>query len=81
MESLSLSQSKRQSLIETLSNTFIGMVGSFGIAMLTLSFFTTPWVVAAVTTIACTVWSVGRGYYVRRYFNKQLLKEKANAEG
>ena len=76
MESLSLSQSKRQSLIETLSNTFIGMAGSFGITMLTLAFFATPWIVAGVTTIACTILSIGRGYYVRRYFNNQLLKEK-----
>lgn len=67
-----MSQSKKQSLIETCSNTFIGMAGSFGITMVCLAFFTTPWVIAATTTLLCTVWSIGRGYYVRRYFNSKI---------
>lgn len=64
-------QSKRQSLKETLTNTFVGMAGSFGITMLCLQYLTSQVVVASVTTLLCTVWSIGRGYTIRRYYNKQ----------
>lgn len=64
-------QSKRQSLKETLTNTFTGMAGSFAITMLCLKVFTDPFAIAASTTILCTVWSILRGYSIRRYFNKQ----------
>jgi len=66
-----MSQSKRQSLIETCTNTSIGMIGSWLITMACLLYFTTTIGIATSTTILCTVWSVGRGYCVRRYFNKQ----------
>lgn len=69
-----MSQSKKQSLKETLSNTFIGTIGSFFITMVTLKLFTNPVVISAVATIACTVWSITRGYAVRRYFNRQAEK-------
>jgi hypothetical protein len=62
-------QTKRQSLVETLSNTFIGTIGSFLITWLTLIFVKDIIIASAVTTIACTVWSILRGYAVRRYFN------------
>ena len=71
-----MSQSKAQSLKETLSNTFIGMAGSFAITMATLQVFTNSVIIAAVTTAGCTVWSIARGYYVRRFFNR--LSEKQN---
>lgn len=64
-------QSKKQSLKETLTNTFTGMAGSFAITMLCLQVFSDPFAIAASTTIFCTVWSIGRGYTIRRYFNKQ----------
>ncbi len=69
-------QSKRQSLKETLTNTFVGMAGSFAITMLCLQFFTAQTAIAASTTFLCTVWSIGRGYCIRRYYNS--LKEDAN---
>lgn len=71
-----MSQSKRQSLIETASNTTIGMVGSWLITMACLMFFTTPVGIATSTTILCTIWSVGRGYCVRRYFNNIQQKQQ-----
>ncbi len=71
-------QSKKQSLIETLSNTFIGMAGSFGITMICLAIFTGHFAIAASTTILCTVWSIARGYYVRRYFNMKHAKVVVN---
>lgn len=64
-------QSKKQSLKETLTNTFTGMAGSFAITMGCLKLFTDPFVIAASTTLLCTAWSIGRGYTIRRYFNKQ----------
>lgn len=73
-----MSQSKRQSLIETISNTSIGMIGSWLITMACLMFFTSPVGIATSTTILCTIWSVGRGYCVRRYFNNMQQKQVIN---
>lgn len=66
-------QSKRQSMKETLTNTFTGMAGSFAITMLCLQVFSNTVAIATSTTILCTVWSIGRGYTIRRYFNKQAV--------
>lgn len=70
-----MAQTKRQSLMETLSNTGVGMVGSWLITMGCLTVFTTPVMIATSTTLGCTVWSIGRGYAIRRYFtNKEASK-------
>lgn len=66
-----MSQSKKQSLKETLTNTFIGMAGSWLLMMLCMTFFTTPVAIATVSTVLCTAWSIARGYTIRRYFNNQ----------
>lgn len=68
-----MKQTRMQSLMETLANTGVGMVGSWLITMACLSFFTTPVGIATSTTILCTFWSIGRGYVVRRYFNSKDL--------
>lgn len=68
-------QTKRQSLLETLSNTFIGTLGSFLITWVTLHFVKDIIAASAITTIACTVWSIARGYCVRRYFNKMHARQ------
>lgn len=70
-----MKQTKKQSLIETCTNTTIGMVGSWLITMGCLMFFTTPVGIATSTTIFCTVWSLGRGYVVRRHFNNKMTGE------
>jgi len=69
-----MSQSRAQSLKETLSNTFIGTVGSFLITWVTLHFITNIVLASAITTVLCTVWSIARGYAVRRYFNNKQSK-------
>ncbi|UAW53590.1 hypothetical protein QGX15_gp105 [Pseudomonas phage psageK4e] len=69
-----MAQSKAQSLKETITNTGIGMVGSWLITMGCLQLFSTQVAIATSTTILCTVWSISRGYTVRRYFNKQAEK-------
>lgn len=68
-------QSKKQSLVETLSNTFIGMLGSFGITMGVLAIISNHLLIGIITTVLCTVWSIARGYYVRRYFNKKHTQQ------
>lgn len=65
-------QSKKDSLKETLTNTFVGTAGSFAITMLVLQIFTGHVAVAAVTTLLCTAWSIARGYTIRRFFNKKV---------
>lgn len=71
-----MSQTKKQSIQEILSSTTIGMVGSWLITMGCLAVFTTPMAIATSTTLACTVWSIVRGYAVRRYFNMKLTQVK-----
>lgn len=66
-----MSQSKAQSLKETMSNTGIGMVGSWIITMVTFHFIKDLTIASTVATIGCTIWSIGRGYCVRRYFNRK----------
>lgn len=71
-----MTQSKWQSFKETMSNTGIGMVGSWLITMVTFHYIKDLTVASTVATIGCTVWSILRGYTVRRYFNKLHEKEK-----
>jgi hypothetical protein len=73
-----MTQSKKQSLKETLSNTGIGMVGSWIITMITFHFIKDITMASSVATVGCTVWSIGRGYCVRRYFNKLNHKGGTN---
>jgi len=72
-----MSQTKKQSLIETASNTTIGMIGSWIITMICLTFLTNPVAIATVCTVLCTAWSLGRGYCVRRYFNNLQQKQQS----
>lgn len=69
-----MSQSKKQSMIEVITNTSTGMLGSFAITFLLLHFLTDKFTIAVVTTMACTAWSLLRGYGLRRYFNSKVVK-------
>jgi hypothetical protein len=69
-----MGQSKKDSIKEVVTSTTIGMVGSWSITMICLMFFTTPIGIATSTTIACTVFSLTRGYFIRRYFNDKWGK-------
>lgn len=64
-------QSKTESLIEACSNTGIGVVGSWLITLACINYIPAPMIAATAATLLCTVWSLIRGYGVRRYFNKQ----------
>lgn len=70
-----MAQTKRQSLCEVLANTALGIVGSFLITMVCLHFFTTDVGIAISTTLCCTLFSIVRGFYVRRWWNNKLMKE------
>jgi hypothetical protein len=47
------------------------MIGSWLLTMGCLMFFTGPIAIATSTTILCTIWSLGRGYIIRRHFNNK----------
>lgn len=70
-----MAQSKMQSLIETCSNTGIGVIGSWLITMGCLALFTNPVTIATSATLACTAWSLLRGYWVRRYFSSREVSK------
>lgn len=63
-------QTKRQSWVETSTNTGIGFLGSWLITLACLHLLTDMVVIATTTTVLCTIWSLVRGYLVRRYFNR-----------
>jgi ABC-type spermidine/putrescine transport system permease subunit I len=71
-----MSQSKKDSMKEVVVNTSVGIAGSFAINLLCLYLFTTTIAIAASTTILCTIFSLTRGYAIRRAFNSKLVGEK-----
>lgn len=64
-------QTKRQSLIETGCNTLVGFIGSWLITVVVLSYVDDKLIAATSTVVACTVWSLIRGYGIRRHFNRK----------
>lgn len=62
-------QTRRQSIIEVTTNTAIGMVGSWLITYACMTLIADRTTAATVTVIGCTVWSLVRGYWIRRRFN------------
>lgn len=63
-------QTRWQTVIEVAAGTFVGMLGSWAITVSVFSNVSGPVATAAViNTAACTVWSLVRGYSLRRYFN------------
>lgn len=64
-------QSRRQSMIETCTNTLTGMVGSLIITLIILHTVDDKTLASVLTVSLCTVWSIVRGYVVRRHFNAQ----------
>lgn len=64
-----MNQSKKQSLLEVLTGIGIGALGSWLITMLCLHLIEDRTMAGTVTVAGCTVWSLVRGYCIRRYFN------------
>lgn len=67
-------QSRRESLLEANVNTWLGMIGSFLITLGCNAWSPNIWWATILSVIGCTIWSLLRGYYVRRYFNKRQLR-------
>lgn len=69
-----MSQSKAQSLIETCMNTAIGFVGSYALGQFLYWSHGIHVTLGqnAMFTIYFTVWSVARGYFIRRWANQYL---------
>lgn len=63
-------QTRRQSIIEVTTNTAVGMAGSWAIAVVVMTAVQDRILAATITTVACTVWSLARGYAIRRHFNR-----------
>lgn len=66
-------QSKKDTVIEILTNTGIGIVGSWLITYSVLHSSLNPALAATVICVLCTIWSIVRGYGVRRFFNNKQL--------
>ena len=68
-------QTKKQSLIESLTNTFIGFAVSFASTFFIFPIMGMKTSVGSnfVITIYFTVISILRGYVIRRYFNKKKI--------
>lgn len=65
-------QSKQKSLIESVTNTIIGLVTSFIIQLIIYPALDIPVSLKqnAIITIVFFVASIGRGYLIRRFFNR-----------
>lgn len=70
-----MAQSKAQTMKEVLSGTSLGMLGSWLITMGSMSMCPDPVIAATVATGGCTIWSLTRGYAIRRYFNSKESKQ------
>ena len=73
-------QSKRDSLIETSTNTLIGLVVAWFITYFTMKYITDLGTATTVSVTLCTFWSLFRGYTVRRYFATRKAKKEAGVK-
>lgn len=75
-----MTQTRLGSFIESNANTFIGFLGSLAIwqwLVAPLWGFDTHFGDNFAITCIFTVWSIIRGYFVRRYFNWRLHHESS----
>jgi len=63
-----MAQSRKHSVIEVCSNTGLGFIGSWIITFLVMLYVIDKAVAATTSVILCTIWSLIRGYFVRRHF-------------
>jgi len=64
-------QKRKISLLESISNTFIGMLLSFGIQVVIYPALDIPVSINQniIITVIFTLFSIARGYLIRRVFN------------
>lgn len=63
-------QSKRLTILEVATNTFTGLLGSWLITLYFISHTVNAVQTATIITVVCTIWSIVRGYFIRRLFNR-----------
>lgn len=63
-----MTQSRKQTMEEVVINTSIGFVGSWVITYCAMLTIRDAAIAASTAVVLCTVWSLVRGYTVRRYF-------------
>lgn len=63
-------QSKKNSLIEVATNTGVGLVGAWLITYYTMKLVTDLDTAVTLSVSLCTVWSLVRGYVIRRIFTR-----------
>lgn len=69
-----MTQSKRDSLLEANVNTWLGLAGSWVITYVAFKHIDNVLWATNVTVAGCTGWSLARGYYVRRFFERRQNK-------
>lgn len=62
-------QTRMQSIVEVVTNTLTGMLGSWCITFWVISHIDDNATASSVTVVLCTIWSLARGYFIRRRFN------------
>lgn len=68
-------QTKKQMLTETVINTAIGFIGAYLISHFMIMKFSNTMYLALMITVACTLWSLVRGFCLRYYFNSSKWRK------
>jgi hypothetical protein len=68
-------QRRSASAVEAVTNTTVGLIGSFIITFVMLHLIEDRAVAAAATVAGCTLWSLARGYAIRRLFDAAAVRE------
>lgn len=61
-------QTRLQSALEVATNTIVGGLGAWVIVYMSMRLIANPALAATVSVVCCAVWSLVRGYAVRRWF-------------
>lgn len=61
-------QTRTQTLIEVLTNTFTGLIGSWLITYFCVLWIPNVALAVTMSSVGCTIWSLIRGYFIRRSF-------------
>lgn len=69
-------QTPRESLIEANVNTWLGLAGSWMITYASFAWIDNLFWATNVGVAGCTVWSLARGYYIRRYFEHRQKRRR-----
>lgn len=64
-------QSRRRSAVEAVTGTVTGFLGSLLITLVVLHYVDDKPTAAVLSTGLCTVWSLVRGYTIRRIFARR----------